>query len=51
MDQDQEIVVVDAILPEELELSMSSCVGTCQGDGCNSDTGGCPSDASCGQDC
>ncbi len=46
-----------AVLPEELVLgvdsSVSSCNGHegCSGDDCNADTGGCPSDGSCGQDC
>lgn len=46
-----EISIVDAVLPGELVLNTGSCVDTCQGDGCNGDTGGCGSDASCGQDC
>ena len=50
-----EIRVVDAIFPRELELqprtSLSGSISLCPGDGCNSDQGGCESDASCGQDC
>ena len=49
------IRVVDAIFPRELELqprtSLSGSMSSCPGDGCNSDQGGCESDASCGQDC
>lgn len=44
-----DIKIVDAVLPTELVLNASSC--NCNGDGCNDDTGGCPSDGSCGQDC
>ncbi len=43
------IVVVNAVLPEELVLNSGGC--NCNGDGCNDDTGGCDIDATCGQDC
>jgi len=45
-----DILVVKAILPTELATSVASG-SACNGDGCNSDQGGCSSDASCGQDC
>lgn len=46
-----DIVISNAITPEELALG-DSITGPCPGDECNDDTGGClPADASCGQDC
>jgi len=47
----EEIVVKQAILPDELTLGVDNYSG-CDGDDCNGDQGGCDaSDASCGQDC
>lgn len=43
--------VVDAVLPEELVLSLGTASAPCPGDDCNDDQGGCTHDASCGQDC
>ncbi len=45
-----ELVVKPAVVPEELALMNAECVGSCQGDGCNDDTG-CYGDGGCGQDC
>jgi len=39
-----------AVLPEEIVLG-TDAVGPCEGDGCNSDQGGCTGDAGCGQHC
>ena len=41
---------VEAVLPDELVLGGKN-FSDCPGDGCNSDSGGCSSDAGCGQDC
>lgn len=61
--EEEKITTMKVILPKELYLGKigakniieNCCTGDmndgCQGDGCNDDTGGCPSDASCGQDC
>lgn len=46
-----DLYVVDAVLPEELVLNLGVASAPCPGDGCNDDQGGCPHDASCGQDC
>lgn len=46
--------VVNAVLPQELALLTGAplaALAPCNGDDCNSDSGGCDSDASCGQDC
>jgi hypothetical protein len=43
-----DIIVVNAVLPDELVLNIGGC--NCNGDGCNDDTG-CSNDAGCGQDC
>lgn len=44
------ITVVEAVLPIEIKL-YSTTAGSCNGDGCNSDQGGCTHDAGCGQHC
>ena len=48
---DEDIIIVKAILPDELVLDKGGC--NCNGDDCNDDDGsqGCPSNAGCGQDC
>jgi len=46
-----EIKTTEAILPDEIVLSIGSQCGVCPGDGCNADQGGCVGDGSCGQDC
>jgi len=43
--------ILKADLPEEIVLDSGDYMGRCNGDDCNSDQGGCDSDASCGQDC
>jgi len=42
--------ILRAELPEELFMGATAQPG-CNGDGCNSDQGGCTHDADCGQDC
>ena len=50
--KNEDLIVVEAVIPKELNLGSSSCDGTCQGDGCNGDDGsGCNGNAGCGQDC
>lgn len=42
--------VVKATPLDEIALG-SAGFAPCPGDGCNTDQGGCPHDAGCGQDC
>lgn len=47
----EDVVVSDAVLPDEVALSVGSQCSVCPGDGCNDDQGGCYGDSNCGQHC